>query len=133
MIFIIIHVMLSHPKLWSFVQSSEQHSSISSFTISSIGVLLDSLSSTKSMTSWDDLTSQIPSQPMTMKSSSSSICLTVMSGTQVIACSSGGKFLFLWFRSPRDLDKLRLPSTLPSITSLPALIIRWYSFGFSGL
>lgn len=129
-----MQVMLSQPKLWSLVQSSEHTSSISSSTISLRGTSLDSLSSIKSTTSWEDLTSQIPSQPITIKSSSSSIFCVLMSGTQVIGCSVTGRFLTcLCLRSPSDRLKFKFPSTLPSITSQPALIILSYSLGFSGL
>lgn len=39
-------------------------------------------------------THQIPSQAMTMKSWSSFIVSTLMSGKAEIICSSGGRFLF---------------------------------------
>ena len=133
MIFIITHVILSHPKLWFFVQSSEQTSSINSLTISFRGISVESLSSTKSTTSCELLTSQIPSHAMTIKSSSSSIGRDFTSGTQVIGCFSTGSFFCLWLKSPIDRDKFKFPSTLPSITLLPEFIIRSYSNGFSGL
>lgn len=80
------------------------------------------------------LVSQIPSQPMMMKSSSSVSSTTDVSGYAVTGCSSGFNFLFyLYFRSPRDLLRFKLPSTLPSVITLPAFSILLLSSSFSGL
>lgn len=87
-------------------------------------------SRTKSQASWLVSTSQIPSHAK-MKNSSSSgwISNISMSGSAVIICSSGGKCLTcLYFKSPNERDKLRLPFTLPTIlTKPPAFLIRLIS------
>lgn len=81
-----------------------------------------------------DLVSQIPSQPMMIKSSSGCRSTTWMSGLAVMGHSSGFRSLFtLYLRSPRDLLRLRLPSTRPSVTWLPAFSIRLSSISSSGL
>jgi hypothetical protein len=71
---------------------------------------------------------------MIMKSSSGVISITNVSGFAVIGYSSGFKdLLVLYFKSPKDLLKFRLPSTLPSTIVLPAFSILSFSFSLSGL
>lgn len=60
--------------------------------------------------------------------------LVLISGTQVIGYSAGDKpGTCLCFKSPIDLERLRLPSTLPSETVEPALYILSFSPLLSGL
>ena len=60
-----------------------------------------------------DLTSQIPSQPMMIKSMFSFFIFFTY-GFAVIICSYADSLLLvLYSRSPIALDKLRLPFTLP--------------------
>lgn len=88
----------------------------------------------KSTISWLDLVSQMPSQPMMMKSSSPVRSNSRTSGLAVTGCSSGVSSLFyLYFKSPRDLLRFRLPSTLPSTIWLPAFSILRFSSSLSGL
>jgi len=68
---------------------------------------------------------QIPSQPIIIKSMFSFL-IFLISGLAVIICSSGDKFLFyLYYKSPKALDKFKLPLTRPYWTSPPALLIRF--------
>lgn len=78
-------------------------------------------------------TYQIPSQPMMMYSKPLSGNLRI-SGFAVITCSYGGSLLlFLYYRSPRALDKFKFPLTLPSYTKPPAFLILLSSLGSYGL
>jgi len=88
----------------------------------------------KSTHYWLVRQSQIPSQAMTKKSSLSSLLYLVISGTQVIICSSSTNFLLvLYSRSPSARDRLNMPLTLPSSTNPPAFLMRASSPGLSGL
>ena len=66
------------------------------------------------------LTSQIPSQPMMIKSIFSFLTFK-MSGSAVIICSSGANLaFFLYSKSPIALERFKFPYTLPCTTSPPA-------------
>jgi len=68
--------------------------------------------------------SQIPSHPMSMKSTPFSRVNSYVSGLAVIAYSSGFKCSrCLYFRSPRLRVRFRLPSTRPSVIVDPDLVI----------
>lgn len=90
---------------------------------------------TQSTTYWQEWLSQMPSHPITRKSILLLILTHLMSGKLVIACSFNGKLaFFLWHKSPIALERLRLPSTLPSAFTVdPALVIRSLSAGCIGL
>lgn len=76
----------------------------------------------------------MPSQAITIKSSSGLIVHLLISGTHVIGCLSTERpGVVLCLRSPNDRDKFKFPSTLPSTISDPALYILSFSIGFSGL
>jgi len=80
------------------------------------------------------LFSQMPSQPIRIKSMLLSSSNSYVSGFAVMAYSSGFRCsLFLYFRSPRDLVRLRFPSTRPSWMVLPAFSILSISIYDSGL
>lgn len=69
-----------------------------------------------------------------MKSISLSRSNSYVSGFAVIDYSSGVRWvLFLYLRSPKDLVRLRLPSTRPSVIVEPLLVIRSISVWHSGL
>mmetsp|Transcript_73338 Transcript_73338/g.161965 ORF Transcript_73338/g.161965 Transcript_73338/m.161965 type:complete len:244 (+) Transcript_73338:157-888(+) len=94
----------------------------------------------KSTTCWLVFTSQTPSQQMIRNSSFSwSLSLKVTSGVEQIICSSGGlEVSFLYSRSPKARDKLRLPLTRYWFGPLfsthpPAASIRCFSLGALGL
>lgn len=60
-----------------------------------------------------------------MKSISLSRSNSYVSGFAVMDYSSGVRcVLFLYFRSPRDLVRLRLPSTRPSVIVDPDFVMR---------
>lgn len=141
-----MHVILSQPtpptncvtfkytKLPVYTQSGDiisfKRSSIISFKLFPSLILPYTNSTISSLL----LVSHIPSHPITMKSSSFYISKTKTSGLDVIAYSSGFRFSFcLNFKSPSDLLKFKLPSTLPSVIVLPALCIHSLSMGLSGL
>ena len=78
--------------------------------------------------------SQIPSQPINMKSTPFSRSNSYVSGFAVIAYSSGFKCSrALYLRSPRLRVRLRLPSTRPSVMVDPDLVILSISVQLSGL
>lgn len=78
--------------------------------------------------------SQIPSQPIIMKSVAGSNSYSQQSGSEVIGYSSGvNPCFYLYFISPKARVKFRFPSTRPSTTSLPAFVILASSIGPSGL
>ena len=97
--------------------------------MSSGSIPLEILSVMKSVTSWLDNTSQIPSQASRMKSQSGSMIWWRMSGRQVTICSLWVSFSFiLKTKSPRALDKAKLPLTLLNSTNPPAASILSLSF-----
>lgn len=68
--------------------------------------------------------SQIPSHPISMKSTPFSRSNSYVSGLAVIACSSGFRCSrCLYLRSPRLRVRFRLPSTRPSVMVEPDLVI----------
>ncbi len=57
-----------------------------------------------------------------------------ISGFAVIICYSADKpYVFLYYPSPKALDKFKPPFTLPKFTEPPALVILLISSGSSGL
>ena len=76
----------------------------------------------------------MPSQPIKRNSSLEVISLRTISGNALMSCSSGfNSVLALKDRSPRALDRLRFPLTLPFVTFPFAFVIRFNSIGSSGL
>jgi len=72
----------------------------------------------------------LPSQAITMNSSSSDTSWTVTSGKAVTICCSGGRSaLFLNSKSPMARDSARLPLTRPKSTNPPAAQILAFSPG----
>lgn len=122
--------MLSMP-YW-FPLSLETSSSRRSSQIS-LKSLLSSLVLTQSTIYPFDLIYHIPSHPIIIKSMFSFFIL-IMSGFAVIICSSADKLLFLlYYLSPKALDRLSPPLTLPKVTVPPALVILLISYGSYGL
>jgi len=109
-------------------------SSNNSSKILPIAIFLSSiLVFTQATISLLDLTSHIPSHPITIKSMFS-FFIFMMSGFAVIICSSGNKFLlYLYYRSPKARLRFKLPFTLPKLTYPPALRMRSNSILSSGL
>ena len=57
-----------------------------------------------------------------------------MSGLAVIICYSGLKLLdFLYYKSPKALERFKLPLTLPNVTYPPAFLILSSYYLSSGL
>uniref|UniRef100_A0A7C9AY85 Uncharacterized protein n=1 Tax=Opuntia streptacantha TaxID=393608 RepID=A0A7C9AY85_OPUST len=124
-------VILSQPspptagaRQWSKVLSHIAESLVSDFNCSLI----------KSTSSWLDMQSQIPSQAITMNSSSSESSIVSISGFAVTICSSAGKVLLrLNSMSPMALAKFRVPFTRPAWIKPPAFKILSCSASSSGL
>lgn len=80
-----------------------------------------------------DFTSQIPSQPIMIKSRFW-LGILMMSGLAVMIWSYGGNLAFpLYSKSPSALERFKLPFTLPYWTYPPAFVIRFISRSSSGL
>ena len=68
--------------------------------------------------------SQMPSQPINMKSMPFSSSNSYVSGLAVMACSSGLRCSrYLYFRSPKLRVRFKLPSTRPSVIVEPDFVI----------
>lgn len=99
-----------------------------------IGVLALSLALQKSINSWLDLVSHIPSQPISMNSSLGFKVLFLISGTAMISYSPGGKSsFFLYSKSPSALERFKFPLILPSVIYPPAFLTLSLSDFNSGL
>ena len=97
-------------------------------------LLLVIKSPTISTASWDVRQSQIPSQAIIRKAVSLPIFSFFIYGTAVIICSATPSDVSdLYSRSPRDLDRFSTPLTLLSSTNPPAISMRLFSSGSSGL
>lgn len=122
--------MLSMP-YW-FPLSFETNSSSKSSQIN-LKSLLSNLLLTQSTIYEFVLIYHIPSHPIIIKSMFSFL-IFVMSGLAVIICSSADKVLFfLYYPSPKALERFRPPLTLPKVTVPPAFVILLISSGSSGL
>lgn len=125
-----IALMLSCPRrpLLSFaVYPSKRCNRIVSFLIYSCSFLL--IHSTISL---GDLFSQMPSQPIKIKSILSFFSF-IMSGFAETACSSWGRGDFLYVRSPNARERSKIPSTRPLYTFHYVFLIRLRSSGSVGL
>lgn len=77
---------------------------------------------------------QIPSHPIKINVSFPSLLTTLMSGLEIMICSSKAIFSFsLYIKSPKALERFKFPLTLPSFTVPPAFVILFNSSAFSGL
>ena len=75
----------------------------------------------------------MPSHPIIIKSMFQFL-IFLMSGLAVIICSYGDNAsFFLYSPSPKALDKLRPPFTLPKFTVPPAFVILFIYYGSYGL
>jgi len=115
-----MRLILSHPNpsyVSLAIKLSNKYSQTLSISIFSYSILVLAILHISSVLR----VSQIPSQPMIIKSSSFVSFLIYISGKAEIIYSSGLRLaFFLYSRSPRALVKLRLSLTLPSLIYPPA-------------